>query len=68
MKKNLYKIIFNLQYSCGGVNSLATDCHTTVAAYTQEDAVALFKNNLMIGNQNITGGYTITKVKLIELT
>lgn len=68
MKKNIYKIYFTLTYDCGGVISYLTECHTTVLAYTQEEAVSLFKNRIRIGSQHITDGYQINEVKLVELT
>lgn len=68
MKKNIYKIYFTLTYDCGGVISHVTGCHTTVPAFTREEAVSLFKNRIRIGSQHITDGYQINEVKLIELT
>lgn len=67
IKKNIYKIYFTLTYDCGGVIS-HEECHTTVLAYTQEEAVSLFKSKLRIGSQHITDGYEINEVKLVELT
>lgn len=68
MKKNIYKIYFTLTYNCGGVISHATGCHTTVLAFSQEEAVSFFRSHLRVGSQHITDGCQINEVKLIELT
>jgi len=66
MKKNIYKIYFTLTYACGGVISHATGCHTTVLAYTREEAVSFFRNKLQVGSQHITDGYLINEVRLVK--
>lgn len=56
-----------MSYNCGAVNSLASDCHTTVLAYNEKEALDYFYENIQVCGVHVGNGIHVKKVELIEL-
>lgn len=70
MKKSPFRIKFAIQIYCGGVISHAPG-HTTVLAFTEEEAIEKFTELLRIGDAewNTVGkAISIVEIKRVELS
>lgn len=70
MKKSPFRIRFSMQIYCGGLISHTPE-HTTVLAFTAEEAIEKFKSSIRVGDaewDTLGKAISIVEIKRIELS